>query len=66
MNILNGLSHERFDMDMNQSKMLPQKWKLFSFYAERIRSISYQKVKLNVIDRQKISFSGLWVLLTRT
>ena len=35
MNILNGLSHERFDMDMNQSKMLPQKWKLFSFYAER-------------------------------
>ena len=45
MNILNGLSHERFDMDMNQSKMLPQKWKLFSFYAEGIQSISYQKSK---------------------
>ena len=51
MNILNGLSHERFDMDMNQSKMLPQKWKLFSFYAERIRIMSYHKSK--VINRQK-------------
>ena len=24
-----------YSMDMNQSKMLPQKWKLFSFYAVR-------------------------------
>ena len=31
---------------------------------ERIRSIRYQKGKLNVIKRQKVSFFGLWVLLT--
>ena len=24
-----------YSVHMNQSKMLPQKWKLFSFYAER-------------------------------
>ena len=34
-----------YSMDMNQSKMLRQKWKLFSFYAERIRIMSYHKSK---------------------
>ena len=46
-----------YSVHMNQSKMLSQKWKLFSFYAERIRIMSYHKSK-------KISFSRLWVLLT--
>ena len=34
-----------YSVHMNQSKMLPQKWKLFSFYAERIRIMSYHKSK---------------------
>ena len=41
----------------------PRKWNLHHVY-ERVRSIRYQKGKLNVIKRQKISFLGLYVLLT--
>ena len=40
----------------------PRKYNLHHVY-ERIRSIRYQKGKLNVIKRQNI-FLGLWVLLT--
>ena len=43
--------------------LFPRKQTLHHVY-ERIRSIKYQKGKLNVIKRQKISFLGLQVLLT--
>ena len=42
-----------YSMDINQSKMLPQKWKLLSFYASAFELWVIIKVKLNVINRQK-------------
>ena len=41
----------------------PRKWNLHHVY-ERIRSIRYQKGKNNVLKRQKLSFLGLYILLT--
>ena len=41
----------------------PRKWNLRHVY-EHIRSIRYQQGKRNAVKRQKLSFLGLYVLLT--
>ena len=62
-----GLCHGRFtDLFIFRhilEHFLPRKWNPHHVF-ERIRSIRYQKGKLNVIKRQKMSFLGLYVLLT--
>ena len=62
-----GLCHGRFtDQFIFRhilEHFLPRKWNPHHV-CERIRSIRYQKGKLNVIKRQKMSFLGLYVLLT--
>ena len=62
-----GLCHGRFTDQFIFKHILehflPRKWNPHHV-CERIRSIRYQKRKLNVIKRQKMSFLGLYVLLT--
>ena len=56
-----GLSHgvftDRFIFRYILEQFFPRKWKLLSVY-EHIQKIGYEKRKLNVIKRSKISFSG--------
>ena len=63
LGLCHGVFTDQFIFRHILGHLFPRKQSLHHVY-ERIRSIKYQKGKLNVIKRQKISFLGLQVLLT--
>ena len=63
LGLCHGVFTDQFIFRHILGHFFPRKQNLHHVY-ERIRSMRYQKGKLNVIKRQKISFLGLQVLLT--
>ena len=57
LRLRHGVFTDRFIFRYILEQFFPQKWKLLSDY-EDIQEIGYEKRKLNVIKRSKISFSG--------